>query len=48
MVGTTVLVVEIVGVFPHIKCQQRLQTFLNRIGCICFLRDDELAICIGR
>ena len=48
MVRATVLIVQIVGMFPYIKSQQRLQTLLNGIGSIWLLRNDEFAILVCR
>ena len=48
MGGTAVLVVEIIRMFPHIHCQQRLETFGDRVIGVRFLRDNEFAILVGR
>ena len=48
MVGTTGLIIEVVGMLPNIKGQQGLQAALNGIGGIRLLRDDEFAILVGR
>ena len=40
VVGTTVLIVQIVGMLPNVESQQRFQAFLNRIGSIRLLSAD--------
>ena len=47
MVGATVLIVKIIGVFPHVEGQQGPQAVLHGIARVVFLRDDEFAVCIG-
>ena len=48
MVSTAILVVQIVGMFPHIKGEQGLQSLRHWILGILFLCDDKLAILICR
>ena len=44
MVGTSVLEIEIVGVFPHIEGEQGLQTAAYGIAGIDLLGDHQLAL----
>ena len=48
MGGTTVLVVQVVGVFPNVKSKKRFQTFCQRISGILLLGDKEFTALIGR
>ena len=47
MVGTAVLVIQIVGVFPHIEGQQRTKPLLHRVGRVGLLCDHQLAVSVG-
>ena len=40
MVGTAVLIIEVIGVFPYVEGEQRLQAALDGIGGVGLLRDD--------
>ena len=44
MGGAAVLVVEVVGVFPHVESQQWFQTPGDGVAGVGFLRDDQGAI----
>ena len=44
MVGTAVLVVEIVGVFPDVEGEEGLQTALEWVGGVGLLGDDEVTV----
>ena len=46
MIGPTILVIEVVGMFPDVEGQQGLEAFLNGIGGVHLLRDDEFAVLI--
>ena len=48
MIGTTILIIQIVGVFPYIEGQQWLQAALYRIGGIRLLGDGQLTIVVCR
>ena len=48
MVRTSVLIVQIVGMFPYVEGEQGSETLCQRIASIGFLRDDELTIFIHR
>ena len=48
MGGTTVLVVQVVGVFPNVKSKKWFQTFCQRISGILLLGDKEFTALIGR
>ena len=45
MGGTTVLVVQIVGVLPDIEGEERGETFCDRVGRSWLLGDDQGSIC---
>lgn len=47
MVWATILVIEIVGMFPYIKSKQGNQAFLNRIGRIRLLCNHKFTVFIG-
>ena len=46
MVYAAILVVEVVGVFPHVDAENGLQTVANGVTGIGFLRDDEFAFVV--
>ena len=46
MVYAAILVVEVVGVFPHVDAENGLQTVANGVTGIGFLRDDEFAFAV--
>lgn len=41
-VGATVLVIEVVGVFPYVESEERGEEFAERISGVRFLRDVEM------
>lgn len=47
MVGTAVLIVEIVGMFPHVDAHERLEVMTNGVAAVHFLRDDKLTVFVG-
>ena len=47
MVGAAVLVVEVVGVFPHIESQKRLERAAERIAGICLLGNLQVSFFVG-
>ena len=48
VVRSAVLIVQIVGMLPDVEGQQWGQSFLNGVGGIGLLSDDELALFVGR
>ena len=40
VVGTAVLIIQIVRVFPYVESQNRSKTFCYRVTCIRFLCDE--------
>ena len=47
MVGAAVLVVEVVGVFPHIESQKRLERAAERIAGVCLLGNLQVPFLVG-
>lgn len=47
MVGAAVLIIKIIGMFPHVESEQWGEAFLHGVGGIGFLADDEFAIRIS-
>ena len=47
-IGTAVLVVEIVSVFPDVECQDRSESVGHGIGCIGCLGDVEFPFHVAR
>lgn len=47
MGGTTVLIIEIIGVLPNVEGQKGLQALGNGVGSAGFLRDDQGAISLS-
>ena len=48
MGGTTILVVQIIGVLPYIEGEERLQALHDGVRGSLFLGDDQGTICVGR
>ena len=46
MVGSSVLIIQIVGMFPDIEAQERFHALSERITTIGFLHDDQLAVSV--
>ena len=46
MVRATILIINVIGVFPNIESQQRFQIALHRIASVGFLRDVQFAILV--
>ena len=44
VIQTSILIVKIIGMFPHIKSKQRTKIFLHRVSRIGLLSDEEFAI----
>ena len=47
MVWATVLIINVIGVFPNIESQQRPQAFLHGIARVSFLSDNEFPFLIN-
>ena len=48
MVGTSVLEVKVVGMFPHVKSVERCKAVTQRIAAVCLLGNDEFAVSLLR
>ena len=46
MIDAAILIVEIVGVFPHVDAENGLQTVADGIAGVGFLGDDELTFAV--
>ena len=46
VVGTSVLIVQVVGMLPYVEGEQRGETLLNGVGGIGLLCDDEVAVLV--
>ena len=47
MVGTAVLVIKIIGVFPNVEGQQGLVAAAHGVAGVGLLGDDQLALWVG-
>ena len=48
VVGATVLIAEVVGVLPYVDTEEGTQPVYYGVAAVGFLRQDELAIFLGR
>ena len=46
MGGTAIAIIDIIRMLPYVHCQQRFETFGDRITGIGFLRDNQLTVLV--